>query len=392
MKLKPILRRVHLVLALAASLPLVVLAVTGALLVFPTWLDETTTGIDHQARPLGSRLTPTQIVKAMDGALPTGERATRIVFPSDERGVVTATSTAGRRIVLDPYTGNVLGISSERGSVHSTILRLHVSLLAGEAGRWITGLSALATCLLCLTGIYLWWPLGRFSGSYFLTRWTAGWRRLNFDLHRHTGFYACCLLFVVALSGAAMAFYEQAAAIVSLATWSASGEDRPFSVPVPARPTMISPDEAVALARSRAPGEQLLRLYVPTEPGRPYRVFLNPPASFEARYHETRLVIDPYRGTIIHEDSPRTRSRADAAMMWILPLHLGTVGGTPLRAVYVFISLSPVLLGATGAAIWWARRNKQRRARAFVKEAESTHAVRSSAPREAIVADAAEAA
>ena len=126
----------------------------------------------------------------------------------------------------------------------------------------------------------------------------------------------------------------------------------------------VSPDRALALAMERHPGHEPRRLYLPPEASKPYRVFLDPPGEHESRTREVRLEIDPYTGRVMSEEGPRTMSREDKLLRWVLPLHFGTFGGTATKLLYVAASLSPVLLAATGLVIWRNRRRKRKPRRA----------------------------
>ena len=184
------------------------------------------------------------------------------------------------------------------------------------------------------------------------------WRRVGYDLHRTTGFYASAGLVVVAGTGATMAFHGVVEPAVNLLTWSSPRPDPPSKATPRATPP-ITPDEAVAAALRHAPGTEIRRRYLPVD-GKPYRVFLDPPGEHEVRANETRLTIDPHTAAILHEDGPRTTTRADRLLRWTLPLHYGTFGGTPTKAIYVPLALAPLLLAATGLAVRLGRRGKRR--------------------------------
>jgi len=49
---------------------------------------------------------------------------------------------------------------------------------------------------------------GRPAWHYFKVKFTGGCPRLNYDLHRASGLYSSALLFVIAVTGATMAFYS----------------------------------------------------------------------------------------------------------------------------------------------------------------------------------------
>lgn len=352
-------RKVHLCLAVAASLPLLVLAATGALLVFPEQTRRLATGVDLRAQPDGGHLPPTKLIASVSAALPGDERISRLHYPVAPGEVLWA--EAERHIVaVDPSTGRVLKVEDVRGDIIRIVTALHVNLLAGEVGTWVTGLSAVVLMALCVTGLRLWWPVGRWGRSYFFVSLRRGSKRANFDLHRAAGFYGGLLLLVIALTGATMAFWEVVSPAAYWLTWSERTPDRPRAVRPRDGNERVSPDPVLALALREHPGLEPRRLYLPADETKPYRVFLDPPGEHETRTNEVRLEIDPYTGLVLHEEGPRTMSRGDKLLRWVLPLHFGTFGGTATKLLYVVVSLSPVLLAATGLVMWRNRRRKQR--------------------------------
>jgi uncharacterized iron-regulated membrane protein len=212
--------------------------------------------------------------------------------------------------------------------------------------------------LLCLSGLRLWWPVGRWRASYFLVRLTGGWKRANFDLHRASGLALGLPMLLMAATGATIAFWAVVTPAAYLLTWSAPTPGPELEVRPPADAEMISPDRALGVAMARHPGFEPRRLYPPAGPDRPYRVFLDPPGEHETRLNEARLEIDPYSGEVLFEEGPATMSRGDRLLRWVLPLHFGTFGGTATKLAYLVSCLGPALLAATGTALWWNRRRK----------------------------------
>lgn len=352
-------RKLHLWLALAASLPLLVLAVTGALLVFPEPARRLATGVDLRIETGVAYLPPSRLIASIAGALPPGARIARLVYPTAPGEALRV--DADRHVAaVDPYSGRVLRVVDARLDFVRVVTDLHVSLMAGEAGTWVTGLASVALLALCVTGLRLWWPVGRWRLAYFTVSLGRGGKRANFDLHRAVGFYGSLFLFPIALTGAAMAFWEVAAPAAYWLTWSEPAPEAPRSVRPPGGVAPVSPDRALALALAAHPGLEPRRLYLPADETRPYRVFLDPPGEHELRTREVRLEIDPYTGRILHEEGPRTMSRGDRLLRWVLPLHFGTFGGTPTKWLYLAASLSPVLLAATGLILWRNRLRKRR--------------------------------
>src|SRR5215213_3899716 len=74
-------------------------------------------------------------------------------------------------------------------------------------GKYITGISTLLFLFILITGIILWWPKTKnILQQRLKIKSTAGWKRLNHDLHIVLGFYSSIFLFVFAFTALAWSF------------------------------------------------------------------------------------------------------------------------------------------------------------------------------------------
>lgn len=357
-------RRLHLWLAIIASLPLVILSVTGALLVFPAETEALFTRADLSVIPIGEILKPSQIIVAVESKFPDDDKVTRLRYPK-QRTHPMEIDTRDHRVLVDPYSGTVLASSDARSGFMQVVLSLHVNLIWGEIGTWITGTSALILMLLCVSGLWLWRPIGRWKCDYFKIRFRSGPKRLNFDLHRVTGFYVSLILFAIALTGATMVFWD---VMTPPVYWLTGSTKKPEGSEIKVEPSelqKLSPDEILKMAMDKYPGREPRRLYLSSSPTKPYRVFLDPPGEHELRVNEVRIEINPYTGAILQSEGPDSMSRADTILRWVLPVHFGTFGGYWVKVIYLFASLSPVVLSVTGTLLWYRRH--QNRALATAK-------------------------
>jgi uncharacterized iron-regulated membrane protein len=365
-KAKSVLRQIHLVLALAASLPLLVLSVTGALLVFPEETRALVTPADLAVGSGERLLPPSKLIDAASAELSPADAIRRLLYPRNGTEPLVV-ETVHRSVLLDPYDGRILFNAPEGSDFKRLVTSIHVSLLAGELGQWITSLSSVALVFLCLSGLWLWFPLGRWKREHFSVAVRKGWRRTNWDLHRTVGLYASAILLVISLTGASIGFWDAASAALYFVTWSKPSPPGHL-VTLETDPQIpkvaLDPDRILEIAQDEFPGHEPHRFYLPQNETKPYRVFLNPPGEHEVRLGEVRLEIDPYTGAILHEESPRTMNRGDIATRWILPLHYGTFGGTLTKALWLVGCLCPIALAATGTVLWLNRKAKERRAHA----------------------------
>jgi uncharacterized iron-regulated membrane protein len=67
------------------------------------------------------------------------------------------------------------------------------------------------------------------------------------------------------------------------------------------------------------------------------------------------FTFDQYSGELLNTWDQLDRSTADAILSWFVPLHFGSFGGLPLKVLWVALGLSPPLLFATAAVMWWNR-------------------------------------
>lgn len=90
----------------------------------------------------------------------------------------------------------------------TALMDLHDNLFAGDTGRAVNGIGAIATLLLALTGLVIWWPGTRRWRRSLTLRRGIGWRRFVWDLHSVIGFWSFAFIFIFALSGVYLCFPE----------------------------------------------------------------------------------------------------------------------------------------------------------------------------------------
>jgi uncharacterized iron-regulated membrane protein len=111
-------------------------------------------------------------------------------------------------IYVNPYSGEVLGIKDlKKDWIYNTRMLHQYFLLTYEVGHLIVGVSTLLVLILTVTGLFLWFPRKLKNLKQRLTfKWSARWRRLNFDIHQVGGFYLHGLIFILAVTGLVWTF------------------------------------------------------------------------------------------------------------------------------------------------------------------------------------------
>lgn len=105
-------------------------------------------------------------------------------------------------IYVDPYTAQVTGRINQKETLMYKVRKLHGELLLNQTGEYIIELIASWSIVLILTGIYVWWPAGKFSvAGFFTIRTKKGKRTFWRDTHSVIGFWASVLLLIILAGG-----------------------------------------------------------------------------------------------------------------------------------------------------------------------------------------------
>ncbi len=154
---------VHKWLGLALGLPVLLIFLSGAVLVWKGSVDD----LLHPQRRVAAAASeaPSFYVAAANRIVAPAERIASFTYPSGEGPVVVSTVREGAspmqgrvRYFLHPVTGALL----DRASLDARPIRfvhvLHGSLLLGRPGGRFVGLVALILLLSAFSGLWLWWP------------------------------------------------------------------------------------------------------------------------------------------------------------------------------------------------------------------------------------------
>lgn len=103
---------------------------------------------------------------------------------------------------VNPYNGEVTGDMLASEAPAYSVRKLHGELLAGSFGTKIVELIACWMIVLLLTGLYVWFPRGKFQlKSFFTVDFKAEKRQIWRDLHAVTSFWVSGILLLVLLGG-----------------------------------------------------------------------------------------------------------------------------------------------------------------------------------------------
>lgn len=268
-------------------------------------------------------------------------------------------------VFLNPYTGQVLKVKNMDADFFRFILDGHFYLwLPEEIGQPVVATATLVFVVMMITGLILWWPRNRNGVKQrFTIKWSARWRRKNYDLHNVVGFYTTWIAIILALTGLVWGFQWFAKGVYTIAGGERSMlyEDPVSDTTAVASSTIPVMDKVWELMRKEHPTATVIEVHDPETAASSIAASANPDGG---TYWQTDYrYFDQYTGKELSVDHIYGRyheaATADKLLRMNYDIHTGAVLGLPGKILAFLASLVCASLPITGVYIWWGRRNKK---------------------------------
>ncbi len=354
MRLRRVLFTAHLCIALAAGIFIAILGVTGSIMAFEPEIEHLQHWhLWHVNVPAGGRpLSLAQLDSVAHVARP-GAHVEGFQLPT-ETGFSSQVLIGDSALYVDPYTGRVLGANDGPPRWLIAVHQLHTHLMMPRrlqsAGSALEVAGGIALLVMTLTGLYLWWPIKRWR-----IRWEGNVRKTWFDLHNTFGITSLVFILVLTATGIVIGMEGVTTPLLYRLTGSHPQPRPRLAIRPPRAPgvPIISPDSALVIARTAAPGAVPFLINVPA-PDEPYYV--------RVRYPEDRtpggrsaVVIDPAAARVTWQLDSRTGPAGERLRTLNRALHTGDRFGLPSKIIMSLASLLAVVQLASGLVMWWKR-------------------------------------
>ncbi|WP_406828177.1 PepSY-associated TM helix domain-containing protein [Microbulbifer sp. ARAS458-1] len=389
----------HKYAGLTLGLLLSLIGLTGSLLVFDHALDETLAPQTVTFNPSDRPASYSEILAAAQAAVPGNPEPTRLMTQRQPGSphVVRFPTPEGApgpiEVSVSPTDAEVLAVRGWGTTEYTMtwLYRLHYTLLAGKNGKTVVGFMGLLLMVFCISGVVLWWPKLRHSGTrdwkraFSISR-TGNRFRFYFDIHKVFGIYFLPLLLMISFSGVTLVFPTQVEAVVGSL----------FKVePRPALPgsrvisgTPISPDMAVTIGEEVFPGGVLKRIYLPRNSEDSYGVTFRAEGEAWTNYGASFARLDQYTGEVLLTQKVTEIPLGNKILRWQFPLHNGDALGIVGRWLVLLAGLVPALLFGTGLYLWWQKRRLKTQAQRKQRTTVTTITTTSTEPAKGIMAEA----
>jgi len=354
--LRKALFQIHLWAGIFLSLYVVVIAVTGAVLVFEDELTSATLPSNLSPFNEGKTASITLVMRSF-GTGYQGAKVSMLTTPSAAIPAyqLRALDAQGHEFELagDPATGVLYRRPYNWVNwVHD----LHLYLLLGSAyGVQVNGAGAAILLLLAVSGLFLWWPGVRNWSRGFKISLRSNWRRINFDTHYAIGIWTLAIVSWWAISGIYFAWYRQVGFVVNTVS-TLRGMVSPELPPRPVATSSRASLEAVLSAVQQASPHG--RLFGISDPSLATdtvfaQMDLRAPGDFS---HRDIVTVDTATAKVLTIWHYGQNVSAGDWIMWSMhPLHFGTLWGMPFKILWFLMGLSLAVLSVTGLIMYWNR-------------------------------------
>lgn len=382
MTIKKGIRKIHLWLGLTSGLVVFIISITGCIYVFQKEMSAFYySDIMEISAPKNASIIPASIlIKNAESALGTDKKASSLTrFKDKNRAWEVLFFKAGpinavtyfeaideyKVVLINPYKGEVTGIIDYKYDFFNLVKYIHWSLLLSTPyGQPIVGYATLIFVVMMISGLILWWPKNLKTKNFnksFKVKWSAKFKRLNYDLHNVLGFYATLILLVVALTGLMWAFkWVENAFYIAAARSTTTPNILQFT-----SDSMLQNNNITGLDIAFADAQQKLKDAdrIRISPAQKSEATINVIAyrGEEVYYDADDLKYDQYTGKILHRRNFDEQNAGEKLVKMQYDIHVGTALGLPGKILAFFASLIASTLPVTGFMIWLGKKRKERK-------------------------------
>ncbi len=331
----------HFWIGWIAALPIALVCLTGAILVFEGTLLRWELSEFYNLEETGQPLSIQQALDQYRSADPPLQ-VNHLGIPKEPNYAYSAYVTeisadGGRRggkVYLNPYTSELTWMS-DQFTISGLLIDIHRHLAAGKTGQQIVAWSSVVLAITCIIGLVLWWPL---KGRTFVRAWKRG---QVLDWHNVLGLIAMVPLIVMAITGIGFTWGKHVWPLLEKVQGYPSQAIMP-SVTISEGNDKLSMDVIVETIRAELPDKRITGIQPGNGKQTPYKVFLDGEGS------NLQFVMDPYTG----EELLRFDGTGTGPVGWLRKnfgkFHTFGPYNIVLRILWGLMSLAGTILVVTG--------------------------------------------
>jgi len=367
MGFKKKIRFLHKWLGLISGLIVFIVSITGCIFCFHDEIKDITRKewrlVEPQNKPF---IPPSVLLGKAKEILPSYKSGMISYYGKDRSAIVYAYSDIGSLyLYFNPYTGKHLKIENPENDFFIIVEHIHLYLLLPDyIGKHIVGGATIIFIILLITGIIQWWPKRKSDiKRSFSVKWTAKWRRVNYDWHNTSGFYISIIVAIIAITGLTFTYEWVGDGIYK--TFNLGG-DKNFETKAPViDTTKFETNKVIAIDRAFMQTMQLQQkaeMFYVTIPQQKGDIINTGAYPHTLRYdHQSNYYFHPENGKLIESQPYGKKTLGLQIVEMNYGIHTGQILDLPGKIIAFIVSLLAAALPITGFMIWYGRKNKRRK-------------------------------
>jgi len=354
------LRILHRWLSLSVATFWVMQALTGVFLVFHWEIGDVL--IPGPARALD--------VNRFDEAL------RQLVAEKPGRTISSIWATAGRagryNVSVDEPSGDSISVRMDgqgailnerpddawsNGGWVEKIVLFHQTLLAGDVGHLVVGVSGILLLTNLVLALKLAWPASGQWRRALLPPPARATAAKIYGWHRALGLAIAPVALVTVACGTLLVFEDPVGEMI--------GAEAPAPTPDPAEgvdgTAAVTPGAAIATALARYRDSELAGVKFPAAESPWYRVRVLRPGETRRVFGTTTILVGARTGRVLGDFDALTAPPARKFMDKLYPIHTGEIGGIAGRILIIVIGTWLLTMITLGVSLWATRRAAKRR-------------------------------
>lgn len=363
MKFRKLIFWLHLIVGVVAGVVIFIMSVTGVMLAYERQMLVSADGNRVAPGSSGATRLPVETLLATVRESQSNAVPSMMVLRSDPGAPLTVNFGKDRAVLVDPYTGTVLGEGANKVRAFFRLVTdwhrwLGTNETGRAVGRAITGGCNLAFLFLVVSGFYLWWPRkwswASIKSITWFNRGLQGKAR-HWNWHNVAGFWSAPVLFFIVVTGVIMS-YPWANNLLYRLTGNepppprAPGSNREKAIP---NMDFAGLNQWWAQVEAEVPNWKSITMRTPSGPGAPISFTIDQ-SNGGRPDKRLQLSINPKTDEITREkyDGYNAGRRL---RLWARFVHTGEAGGFAGQTVAMLASAAAALLVYTGLSLAWRR-------------------------------------
>jgi uncharacterized iron-regulated membrane protein len=358
------IRFLHKWLGLISGLIVFIVCITGCIFCFHDEIKDITRKewrlVEPQNKPF---VLPSVLQEKTKEILPNYKQSMVSFYGKNRAAIVyTYYDKENRYLYFNPYTGKYLKTENPETDFFIIVEYIHLYLLLPDyIGKHIIGGATIIFILLLISGIIQWWPKRKSDlKRSFSIKWSAKWRRVNYDWHNTSGFYIAIIAVIIAITGLTFTYEWVGEGIYKSFNF---GGDKTLETRAPIIDTtkftsnkIIAVDRAFLETIKLQPKAEMIFVTYPQQKGDLINSGAYP---HTLRYdHQSNYYFHPNDGKLIQSQTFEKKSLGLQVVEMNYGIHTGQILDLPGKIIAFIISLIAAALPVTGFVIWYGRRNK----------------------------------